>query len=99
MMPPLIRQDWANHLIYGLLVFIICGPLAILVGQGAHRFVVGVACVAAVGLVKEGRDWLLRRKAVAAGVVPTTTPDPKDFAFTIAGGLLGLAAALIGAQQ
>lgn len=96
-MVPLIPVDKANHVIYGMLAFIVAAGLACVFGWPQYRTVVGIAGCLAAGATKEVSDYLAARKAAAAGATPTTTPDPADLGFTAAGGLLAIAAAAVGA--
>ena len=95
-MVPMIRVDWANHLIYGLLAFILCAALALAAGFGDYRMAAGVAASVAIGAAKELLDWRSNRRAAAEGATPTHSVDLRDFTATLAGGALGAWALLLG---
>jgi hypothetical protein len=89
----MLPQDKANHLVYGSIVFLAGAFVGGQVGQNPADC--GLAAAAAAGALKELADWLLNRKALAAGLPPQHGVEFWDFAATTAGGLIGFAAMVL----
>jgi len=81
-MPPLIPQDKANHIAYG--AAIACAATLL------HNPMHAAALVVAVAFAKEAADWLLNRRAIAAGLPPPHGVELLDALATMAGGALVL---------
>jgi hypothetical protein len=85
MLLPLIPQDKANHAIYGAVVALAAYSVG-LAGHIPHAPVIGLAAATTVGALKELADWLLNRRAIAAGLPPPHGVEFLDFAATSLGG-------------
>lgn len=91
---PLIPQDKANHACYGAVIFL----LVIFVAQRfglSNPGVVALVFVACVGALKELSDYLLNRRAIAAGLPPPHGVEFLDFAATTAGGFVCYLASVV----
>lgn len=84
---PLIPQDKANHACYGAVIFLVSAFAAR--QAGLHEFaLVGLGVAGAVGALKELADYVLNRRAIAAGLPPPHGVELLDCAATTAGGLV-----------
>lgn len=85
---PTLPADKANHALYGALIFLVAGALAAAAGQVplARAIGAGVTVLAACG--KELNDWLLNRRAIAAGLPPPHGVEAADALATTAGALV-----------
>lgn len=91
---PLIPQDKANHAIYGALAFAI-GAAASHLLPIVPAVIAGLVVCAVVAVGKEGLDWWLNRRAVAAGEAPPHGVEVRDALATLAGGVVVAAATLL----
>jgi len=82
---PQLREDYANHYIYGSAAAVLGAHLAPLVGLPRAAGALIGSTVA--GIVKEAIDWLLNRIAVLRGKAKPHTVDPLDMLATAAGGV------------
>ena len=94
-MLPMLPQDKANHLIYGLGI----GLLALTVSmqflpEKAPLFAIGLSALA--GAFKEALDWYQNRQALKTGQEPPHEVALADFVATAFGGVLVAATAVVG---
>lgn len=82
---PQLREDYANHYIYGGAAAVVGAHLAPLVGLPRAAGALIGSTVA--GIVKEAIDWVLNRIAVRQGKAKRHTVDPLDILATAAGGI------------
>lgn len=91
---PLLPQDKANHACYGAVIFL----LAVFVAQQldlASPTIIALVFVACVGALKELADYLLNRRAIAAGLPPPHGVEFLDFAATTLGGFVCFLASVV----
>lgn len=85
---PQLPADKANHCIYGLLCGAVGAIAALQLGLSPLQAgLAGVALAAAVGLGKEGADWVLNLLAQRRGEAPPHGVEPLDALATVAGSL------------
>ena len=95
-MPLLIPQDKANHACYGA-VIALAGYAIALAGHTPKAALIGFAAAVAVGTFKEVSDWVLNRRAEAAGLAPPHGVELWDFLATgLGGAVVWLAASMAG---
>jgi len=93
---PQLPQDKANHVIYGLALFVVSAYATRWVGRPDWANAMGLSIVCAAGAFKEFDDWLLNRMDVAAGLQPRHSVSIFDWLATVTGGLMGVLAAVGG---
>lgn len=91
---PQLPADKANHALYGALIFVVVGAIATATGHAQLARVVGAGAALLAGCLKELSDWLLNRRAVAAGLPPPHSVEAADVLATTAGAMLCWAAAV-----
>ncbi len=94
---PMLRQDLANHCIYGNAAGLVGAAAAATLGHPELSGWSANAAALAAGIVKELADWLANRAAIAAGLPAPHSVDMDDMLATWMGGLQVQAALAIGA--
>lgn len=87
---PLLPQDKANHVVYGMVICFIVAMLLTLIIPKFQASLVGFLVTAMIGGGKEYLDYRANQKARSAGQIETHGADLVDFIATIAGGLVVL---------
>lgn len=82
---PQLREDYANHYLYGSAAAVVGAHLAPLFGL--PRSAGALIGSTAAGIAKEAIDWVLNRIAVHRGKAKPHTVDPLDILATAAGGI------------
>lgn len=83
---PIIRLDWANHFIYGLVAFLVAAAVwRAFGGASSMTIMVGVAASLVLAVAKELYDEMS----------DDGEPDLRDAMWTFFGGLIGALAAII----
>lgn len=85
---PMLRQDHANHLLYGALIALAAGALF---GPG-----IGLLLAVVGGALKEAVDLQLNRRATAAGLLAPHGVEYADFLCTACGGFIVYLASRLG---
>ena len=95
---PELRQDHANHVLYGAACGLLCMVATHALGA-AVEFApyLAAAGAALLGAAKELADYIANQHAIAAGEPPPHGVEVQDFACTTAGGLVVMFAAMLGA--
>lgn len=91
---PQLPADKANHALYGAIIFLVAGALAAAAGHPQQARLVGAGAAVLFGCAKELSDWLLNRRAVAAGLPPPHGVEAADVLATASGAFLCWAAAV-----
>lgn len=91
----MLPQDKANHVIAGVLVYVVVTALlAFFTALSAPVIaLLGLLASAVAGVMKEVTDFIGNQCRRKAGLPPNHDVDPLDFAATLVGGLLVFAAA------
>jgi hypothetical protein len=83
---PMLAQDKANHVIYGFVIAVVAAVGAVALKLPQPKLI-GVVVAILFGAGKEAFDYLMNRRAVAAGQLATRGVDKFDFIATGAGGV------------